>query len=218
LRKGNGWDPDHFAIVRQAKSEAQMKEHRKTLARQVSGCTKRAQALFCLACAERLLGCCWAFQQAYGVEMSPFFRWSDTLFNVVVGGSWELVPLDVASKELVNTVPDSERYGLPLAVQAQSGVLCVLAALRALEGEGTQAVVECSNGIVDALDNYTFSVAQKLSDRAEGPKMYNLLERECARQMHDVAFLRSIGDGSAPSLSEWRIENRQYSVPIVVPL
>lgn len=193
-----------------------MKEHRDALARQIDQCSQRGKALFCLACAERLLGCCWAFQQAYGPEMAAFFRWSDTFFDALIAGSWDTLSVETASRDLEVVIPDSDSYGSPLAVQAQSGVLCVLGALGILGGGGTQTVLDCSNAIVDALDNYTFSVAEKLQGRTESPKMYHLLERECARQLTDAAFLASIGDRTDSALSTWRVENRQYSVPVVV--
>jgi hypothetical protein len=193
-----------------------MKEHRAILSAQMSGSSQTSRALFCLACAERTHSCCWAFQKAHGVNVEPFFRWLETLWGAIVEDSWEGVDLDDASKEIEAAVPRSDEYGSPLATQAQAGMLCVLAAVNALQGKNQGEVVEAANGVVDALDNFAFFVREQLSGQLESPQEYDLLRRELSRQLHDAHFLQTVSSCPKPKLVEWRIENRHYVVPIAV--
>jgi hypothetical protein len=45
------------------------------------------------------------------------------------------------------------------------------------------------------------------------PETYPLLEREKARQTHDLDFLARAENLGSVSLVAWRIENRQFVVP-----
>jgi hypothetical protein len=193
-----------------------MKEHRAILSAQMSGSSRMSRALFCLACAERAHGCCWAFQKAHGVSVEPFFRWLETLWGAIAEDSWQGIDLDDASKEIEKAVPRSDEHGSPLATQAQAGLLCLLAAVSALQDKNQGEVIEAANSVVDALDNFVFFVRERLSGQLESPQEYDLLKRELSRQLYDAQFLQAIDSCPKPKLVEWRIENRQYAVPIAV--
>src|SRR6185369_2435556 len=99
-----------------------MNDHRRHVSEELGTCSLRAQALFAFFCAERLRGCCWAYQAAGGVDLSPFFRWSETLFELLVSPK----PIDPATiavpiEELDSIVPRNAAE--PLLVQAQRGLI-----------------------------------------------------------------------------------------------
>lgn len=192
-----------------------MKEHRKRLGKHIL--TATGQALFALAGAERLRGCCWAFEKEYGTSMEPFFRWCAFLFEQIGAGS-ELrrEELLVATQEVEGIIPHSDEYGSSLAVQAQSGGLCLLSALLVLAGDEEDVVVGVANSVIDALDNFAHFSRNQILVSDEALNSYELLQREAARQLHDVAVLNDLQSRGMDRLMEWRIENRQFTVPAAI--
>jgi hypothetical protein len=201
----------------QAKQEEEVKAHRAELTKRMKDCSKKAQALFCLACAERLIGCAWCFEQQTGASLGGFFRWLDTLFVAVASDELGEISLQRAASELEEVIPSGDHDGSPLHVQAQSAVLCALNALSILVGPTDRApVIEAANSVVDALDNYTYFVGEELANRTDSPENYELLQREIAKQLRDCELLRREVELTKGRILEWRIENRQYAVPAAV--
>ena len=139
------------------------------------------------------------------------------MFKAAMNNVLDGIPMDLAAQQLEDVIPHSDEGGSPLSVQAQAAILCTLCAVRILAGErGDEVIVEAANSVVDALDNYTFFIAETISGRTDSPDDYELLGRECARQLQDCEFLCHGGVHDLSALLKWRIENRQYAVPPAV--
>jgi len=192
-----------------------MKAHRDALTERMALCGRRGRALFCLASAERLIGCCWAFQAQSGADLKPFFFWTQRLFDALVVDMPANVALDAALEELEQSASHTTD-GSPLSVQAQAGILCAMGAIFVLEGHREDGVVTAMNATIDALDNFTFFVNQQVTGELVSPETYALLDRETALQMTHAAFLQDAENFEASTLTNWRLENRQYSVPIAI--
>lgn len=205
----NSSDPFDFP-----KQETKMKRHRQRLLDDLQGYTPSACALFALLCAERLRGCCWAFQEAEKSDMSPYFDWTEELFQLLIR---RVEPNGSRLKDMVRhlegIVPSG---GEPLAVQAQSGMLSLLAAGEILISQNSSGVIDAANSIVDALDNYDFFVRRRLKNDMSSPTDYPLLQREMNRQLADVAFVQLWDQGKSSDPIDYRVENLQFAVPIAV--
>lgn len=191
-----------------------MKHHRELLLGELKPLGVRAEALFCLSAAERLRACCWAFEKQTSHGLESYFRWSNALFAALKEESWSSLPLNEAHRELDAAVPRSDDYGSPLSIQAQSALICLVVGVEVLLGTNPRAVVDASNAVVDALDNYVFQVHQQLAGDMPVPDEYLLLSREIDRQLHDLRLLKGIGEIEERGLVAWRLENQQFAVPI----
>jgi len=192
-----------------------MKDHRKQLSKHTL--TATGQALFALAAAERLRGCCWCFEKEFESSMEPFFRWCSVLFDQVFSGAaLSREQLRAASKEVQIIIPNSDDYGSSLAVQAQSGALCLLSALLVLVGDEKDVVVGVANSVADALDNFAYFVGNQISESDDAPGTCELLQREMARQLYDARTITDLMRRGVGALTEWRIENRQFTVPSAI--
>lgn len=191
-----------------------MKEHRSRLANAFEPNQIQEKSFFALLCAERLRGCCWAAQAATGDDHSYFFQWVDRLFKCFV--EREHLTQDELLEGLEQVESIVPEGGEPLAVQVQSGVLCLLTSLELLDNRSDNGVVEASNFIVDALDNYVFSTRRRITGDMTSPKDYILLQREVARQNEDVEFAKNLFERSASEVIAYRLENCEFAVPIAV--
>lgn len=162
------------------------------------------------------MGCCWAFQHAHDHDLEVYFRWLDKLFTGALDGALVGLALEAASEELDGVVPMSDEYGFPLAVQAQGGVRALLLAVDALLGDES-SLEEAATCVIEAVDSYTASMFRAITGRLEAPEAYELLTRECVRQLHDARFLTDVDARRPPELVAWRLENRQYAIPIAAP-
>jgi hypothetical protein len=147
--------------------------------------------------------------------MGVFFRWLHSLFQNAMQADVSPEVLSIAKRELESIVPVSDDASSPLMVQAQSAVLCLLDAIDS--GVRSDACVASSDSIIDAIDNYVVSVSHELTCEFDDvPETYPLLEREKARQTHDLDFLARAENLGSVSLVAWRIENRQFVVPVAL--
>lgn len=191
-----------------------MNDHRNLLHSKMSTCSHKAKALFALLCAERLRSCCWAFHCKQPFEYALFTQWNDLVFRALSeAGEPVSQQFYDGIAEIESIVPEG---GEPLAVQAQSGVVCLLSSLELLCGESSERVVAASNAVVDALDNYVFFTRRRISNDRSSPNQYALLSREIDRQLHDLLIAETFEDRTEVELSEIRIENFQYAIPIAV--
>ena len=190
-------------------------EHREMIRARTALLAPRARMLFSLACAERLSACCWSYEQTSHAPMGVFYRWLHSLFQSAMQVEVPPEVLCIAKQELESIVPVSDDASSPLTVQAQSAVLCLLDAIDS--GVRNDACVASSDNIIDAIDNYVASVSHELTGQFDDvPETYPLLEREKARQAYDVDFLARPENLGSVSLVAWRMENRQFVVPVAL--
>lgn len=116
-------------------------------------------------------------------------------------------------EELESKVP---MEGHPLAVQAQSAMICLICVFKAFLDKNPNIVIDVSNAIVGALDNYMYFLNESLLGKANYPDKYPLLERELAHQLASIAFIKSPGSLFRSLLMEYRLQNLQFSVPIAM--
>ena len=172
--------------------------------------------MFCLAGAERLRSCVWAFEKEYAVSMQPFFGWCASLMDALLAGTVQQLPLDALMEEVENLTPNSDEYGQPLAVQAQSALLCVLNALAVLRDGRVGSVVDASYAVVDALENFVYLIHVGLLNDAAVPADREIVQRERGWQLTTIAFLRNLETCSREQLLAWRAQHREYSVPVAI--
>ena len=191
-----------------------MKQHRQIIRDSLSNCTPCGRALFALLCAERLRSCCRVYQNTTSLPVAAYFDDLDAGFASLLKKK-NLSPeaSNLAVERLDACVPEG---GDPLSVQAQSGVVCLMEALRLLAGGEVEGCIEVVNAIVDALDNYHFFIRRRLCGDTTSPDDYILLRRESDRQLADVRTAKTFDQLSESDLVALRIENLQFAVPVAV--
>lgn len=177
--------------------------------------TPRAQALFCLAGAERLEICCWAFALESRHDLSPFFKAKDQVLQALVENTQSLVDLDKTWRAVDECVPLSDDYGYPLATQAQAGCRCLLLGIDAFRGDKS-SMTEASWALIEGIDNYAFHAWRLRRTGQSAPDDHPLLEREKARQRDDVEELARPGGLESTSLAKWRLVNMLFAIPPAV--
>lgn len=191
-----------------------MNEHRDTVRDRSALLGPRARMLFSLACAERLSACCWAYEQTSKAPMGVFYLWLHGLFGDSIDDKVMMESLPKAKRELELVVPVSDDGSSPLTVQAQSAALCLLDAVESRER--LDSCVASSDNTIDAVDNYFACVTHELTGGYDVADSYPLLEREKDRQLRDIDFLALSTNMQSSSLASWRIENRQFLVPVAL--
>jgi hypothetical protein len=190
----------------------QIEEHLKRVEELAAQLSEQQRALFCLACAERLAGCCWAFARGRAVPLAPFFDWMEQLALAAATDAWGTLDLLAASAELDAVVPMSDDDGSPLAIQAQAGVICLLSAIAALQGAHS-ACRDSAMGVIDAIDNYVMRMHEHVFGNLSGPDDSLLMDRELALQLSDLSFLRTL-EQPPGNIAAWRERNLQFAIPI----
>ena len=187
--------------------------HRQQLSDELQNCSQRAKSLFALLCAERLRGCCWAYQESCSLNLEVFFQWNEALFEILLKDKQlDIATLRQGQQDVEAIMPSG---GEPLEVQAQSGVLCLLIAMELLVDENLSAV-DAANYIIDAVDNYDFFIRRRLTGETSSPSTHLLLEREISRQNADVSFVKMYDHIERSERISYRIENLHFAVPIAV--
>ncbi len=173
----------------------------------------RVQVCFGFLCSERLHNCCWSFQKQYlDFDISAYFRGCKLVEQWIQGQSMaahieQLIP------QIESTVPNSDEFGGPLAVQAQSGMLALLYTSQACLGAGR--IDSAAGAVVDALDNYDYFIRDQLQQPIINPNDYPLLQRELQWQNEQLDMLVQLADWSS-ALAALRFLNRQFMVPAAV--
>lgn len=190
----------------------QLEEHLKKVEAHAARLSPQQRALFCVACAERLAGCCWAFAAARAANLDPFFEWMEQVVVAAEDGSWGTLDLVAATEELDRVVPVSDDDGSPLAMQAQAGVISLLSAIAALRGEHASCR-DSAMSMIDAVDNYVMRMHEHVLGTLDGPDDSLLMERELALQLSDLSFLLTL-EQTAGGIAAWRERNLQFAIPI----
>ncbi len=191
-----------------------MKLHSQTISQELLHSTPRAKALFAFLCAERLRGCCWAYQAIKGISLKAFFHEIEDLFELLLRQNVpNVAALEARIKQLEAIMPTGEDS---LSVQAQSGVICLVTGLDVLADGKRTGMEDAINAMVDALDNYEFFMRTKLKSDARNSTDYPLLAREIVRQLADAKFVKTYKPPANAALMDYRIENLQYAVPPAV--
>lgn len=187
-----------------------MKAHRQQILNEITKCSPQAKALFAFFCAERLRGCCWAYQTKSGSNLEAYFKWIDILFEKLVNRNFDdKLAIEAAFQELKVIVP---KGGEPLAVQAQSGVICLLTAFDALANGKQTTIADAINSTLEAAYNYYCYVKKRIKNDASVPTDFAFLNREANRQLLDVAFVKRCELSTKSDFVEYRVENLQHAI------
>jgi hypothetical protein len=187
--------------------------HQQQIASGLSASSSTARAFFAVLSAERLRGCCWAYQASSGIDLAPFFQGIDSSFEMLFNKCPADRNMEGIIRKLEEIVP---KGGEPLFVQAQSGVICLLTALDILADGARTSISDVVRATIDALDNYEFSVRRRIKNDMQSPGDFPLLLRELEREIADVKFLGNYEVRGRPSLIERRLENLQFAIPPAV--
>lgn len=187
--------------------------HQEEIANGLSRSSPTVRAFFAFLCAERLRGCCWAYQASTGVCFAPFFQGIDAFFEMLLSARLADLNWRTARSPLEEILP---KGGEPLPVQAQSGVICFLTALDLLGNGGRTSITDAVRAVIDALDNYDFFIRRRIRNDTQSPGDFPLLLREMDRQLADMELLKNYESLERPALIERRIENLQFAIPPAV--
>src|SRR5262245_12279850 len=100
---------------------------RSKLGDQVAQLARYGRLTFAVLCAERLRACCWAFCRDQSWDMSKYYEGCELLFKHLTSSlTIDQVQMQEIVAALEEQVPNSDEFGDPLAVQAQSGALALL--------------------------------------------------------------------------------------------
>ena len=189
----------------------------KELQKQIAVLTPGGQILFALLCAERLRASCWAFSKRENWDITSYYEGCDFLFEQVVQNTTiDQTQVESYVDDLDKCVPQSDEFGDPLAVQAQSGLIALLHAFDSVKTADSEAGVNAAGAVEEGVDNYQYFVNKEMTGQLTSPTEYPLLDREIKWQLESIATLRQFTRPEREKYVSLRILNRTYAVPIAV--
>ena len=185
-----------------------LEEHKKRIQNAFGQANSAGGALFCYLAFDRLRNCLMVHSLTNGISMEAAWRCAD-LVRVAISDGSGLSKISDSLEELVPTEGD------PLSVQAQSALICLMAAAQMLEGTDDLGLEEVVNGVVDACDNYAYATALAVKNESSYEERYPLLERELAWQVSLVPMI-GVNRISKDVVSDLIYQNRFYSIPAAI--
>jgi len=188
--------------------------NRDALRVKLDGLTRQNLLFFSGLCAERLSGTFWAFSKREGR--------SQELDGYAAALSWVWRNISVSAvapeaglhlRKLTSIIHDSERFGDPLAVQAQSAGIALMYVLKIFISGGSDEATWAAMTVTEGIENYVAFSADMFKFRLTPDFQNSLLERELQKQEEDIRLLQSSYAIDVPSI---RTRNRLFAVPIAV--
>lgn len=207
------WRQDFSNFIWPIKPETNMNNHRILVTKLLSSCDSRSRLLFGALTSERLRSCCFIACGA-GELWDLYTSTIDDCFHSITSNTdLDKKVIEAAKVALKNFVPTGGEH---LQAQGQASVVCLIESLRFVLDEGEEGAEANVNSVVDALDNYTFYMYRAITGKAVSPDDYLLLHRELQRQLDDISFSVNNKKLSEMDVTNRRIENCQFMIPVAV--